>query len=308
MNNKLCIATWVYGRKYQGWIPLYVYSIKKNYPEYDIKIFVDQNLSLGIKRLLDEFDLSDSVDIYENIFTDEFLWLRNDIEKRCYRWLIRGYGLDKYDYVYWGDIDIYIVKEEPSLLEQHVNKINENNLNYSNAIRLTIKDYLYNRGKTDKRHLLRLTGLHFVKTHEYYKKVKDKQDTIIKYLMRSHRNRFIDGLFFKDDERCLWLLNFLSKNGFPKGSYQLSGGIFRPLHGIHFAVGRVFDEYKKILTNDSAHQSEHRFYFERFCDEYNRDEVLRKLVFNSSTYILDIISKTCDFWKGSLLKDEIKTE
>ena len=182
MNKRLCIAACVYGRKYQGWIPLFIYAIKKNYPEYDIKIFMDRTLSLGIKALLHKYFLYQRAEFIENINFKYRYGMKSEMEKRCFRWLAAGYGLDEYEDVYWADIDIYIVREEISLLEQHVTDMAETNRCYSNAIRLSVKDYLANRKKASTKHLFRLTGLHFVKTEEYYNKISKTQKTLVKYL------------------------------------------------------------------------------------------------------------------------------
>ena len=307
MNNKFCIVTWVYGRKYQGWIPLYIYSIKKNYPDYDIKIFVDNCLSVEIRRLLEKYDLIDSAIIYENVLSDLDYVVKDDMEKRCLRWLLNGYGLEDYQYVYWGDIDIYIVQEKVSLLQQHINAIDDSKMNYNNAQRLTIEDYISSRRKTNKKHLFRLTGLHFVNTKEYYRKNYKTQIRILNYLGQKKRIRWIDKIFFRDDERCLWLINFLSGNGFPMGSYELSKKVFRPLHGLHFALGRAHEEYAKIFKSNPTHQDEHKMYYDMFCKEYNDDSKLRELILDLPAYIVEIINSTCCVWKGHLLKDEIKT-
>lgn len=307
MNERLCIATWVYGRKYQGWIPVYVYSIKKNYPEYDIKIFVDGMLSLGIKRLLEKYKLTDSVQIIENILKKDNFPSKSDMEKRCIRWLIGGDRFKEYDYVYMGDIDIYIVKEEEDLLQQHIKMIQKTRWNYSNAIRLTLADYYKYRKKMDSRHLMRLTGLHFIKVNEYYKQIKKAQQFVLKYLLSKKRIRFIDDLFFKDDERCLWLIIFLSHLGFPKESYELSSDNIRPLHGVHFAQGREYIIYKDLFRKNETRNKEHKVYFDKFRQEYNSDFELRKLVFDSPFYILEIIKNTCGVWGATLSRNEINT-
>lgn len=308
MNKKMCVATWVYGRKYQGWIPLYVYSIKKNYPDYDIKIFLDKNLSIGIEKILKEFDLNKYVEIIENVIaTNEYRYC-NNIEKRCYRWLMNEMGgLSEYEFVYIGDIDIYITKEEVPLLEQHIKHLEQVNGVYSNAIRLTFRDYFSHRKIIDKSHLWRLTGLHFVKSKEYFKAVCKNQERIMKYLS-GRRIKIVDKMFFGDDERCLWLLVTLSKIKYPGKSYELVKDTFRPLHGLHFAIGREFETYREMLNNNSSKFEEHSYYYSKFVSEYNSDVVLRKLIFSSSFYIINTISKTCETWKGRLNKDGIETK
>lgn len=307
MNSDLCIITWVYGKKYQGWIPIFVYSIKKNYPEYDIKIFLDQRLSIGIKNMLSKFGLLDSVDIIENtIEVREYTYL-TDMEKRCCRWLVTGDSrLDKYEYIYVGDIDIYIVKEKNTLKEQHIDHLKQVQGIYSNALRLTISDYIKNKNYRNKSHLLRLTGLHFFKNKEYQIAVGKNQKRILDYLFRKKRIHLIDHIFFEDDERCLWLLVTLSRIKYKTLSYELSEEVFRPLHGVHFALGRESETYKTILSKNIAKATSHYNYFKKFIEEYNSDEMLRKLIINSPYYIYSMIEETCGIWKGIIDQNEIQ--
>ena len=304
MDSRLCIAACVYGRKYQGWIPIYIYSIKKNYPEYDIKIFIDKDLSLGIKRLLKKYDLYRGVDIIENIDFSREYGFKSTIEKRCFRWLVNGEPLKEYDYVYWGDVDIYIVKEDISLMKQHVDDMEISHRCYSNALRLSARDYMKRHKKSIRAHLFRLTGLHFVEAKTYYNEVASAQEMIIRYL-KSGRLRFIDKLFFHDDERCLWLVHFLSRLEFPNGSYEIDEKVFRPLHGIHFALGREYAVYRKIFNEGNIHYNDHTMYFRKFREEYNADPVLRSLIYESPLYVVSIIDSMCSIWKGKLRRDGI---
>jgi hypothetical protein len=43
-SKQLCVTTYVYGN-YKKFIPYYVYSILKSYPDYFVKIFVNGQLS-----------------------------------------------------------------------------------------------------------------------------------------------------------------------------------------------------------------------------------------------------------------------
>ncbi len=303
-SNRLCIITWVYGQKYQGWIPLYIYSIKKHYPEYDIKILTEKKLSLNIERLINKYNLASQAEIIK--FEDKCIeYCHNNIEKRCLRWLVNFEELsEKYEYIYIGDIDIYICGEVPSLLEQHKNNMLKlRNRTYSNVVRLSVKDYIKNKKKMDKSLLFRLTGLHFTKTEQYFKNVKRNQEIIKKYL-KGKRNKIIDKLFFNDDERCLWLVNLFNGEKYPKGSYQLSDKVFRPYHGVHFAIGRELNIYKK-MREESNIKDMHK-YFLKFVDDYNADETLRALIWDSPFYILRQISNVCVFWESEFSKNEIR--
>ena len=40
LKLKVCVTTYIYGEKYQDYIPLLIYSIHKVYPEYYIILFL----------------------------------------------------------------------------------------------------------------------------------------------------------------------------------------------------------------------------------------------------------------------------
>lgn len=145
MKNILCVCAYVYGTIYQGWIPMYVYSIIRNHPEFHVRIYIDVRLRKDVKRLLDDLDQS-KFDIVENF---KEIYAEKEMEKRALRWLIRDKALDKYKYIYMGDIDIYIV-QEPEFLKRHLWDMEKNQRIYSNAVRMTWKDFIIGGGKKGK--------------------------------------------------------------------------------------------------------------------------------------------------------------
>lgn len=84
--NESCIVVWVYGSSYQGWIPLYAFSVLKNCIDCDLKVFLDRDLSPAIKSVLTTNNIFDKIDIVCNCSED--MDGMSSIEKRCYRWLI----------------------------------------------------------------------------------------------------------------------------------------------------------------------------------------------------------------------------
>lgn len=36
MADKICVTTYIWGDKYQIYVPIAIYSIKKFYPDYDV--------------------------------------------------------------------------------------------------------------------------------------------------------------------------------------------------------------------------------------------------------------------------------
>lgn len=318
-KQELCIAAYVYGYKYQGWIPVYLYSILKNYPQYHVRIYLDGKLSLSVKRslaLLSEY--KENFEIIEHHYLKKARL--SNLENRSLRWVLCDNELKKYKYVYVGDIDIYICKEKEDLLTQHKNHMHLTGLPYSNVLRLKTREYLNDKKGNSKRHLFRLTGLHFFKTDAYFNATQKCRDKISDLLLGSpckfHFIKRAESYLLKkyvttDDERTLFFIVLCSHLGFPDCSYELNENTaicFRPLHGIHFAIGREPSAYGRILATDNAagiaKRNEFEGYFESFVSDYNSSKTLRKLFMNNH-YVSEILLETCRFFGYKLCAEEI---
>jgi DNA-binding MarR family transcriptional regulator len=56
------LTTFIYGEKYQNYIPLLVFSAHLSYPEYDIILFVYNKLDENVRRQLENLKI-DTTDI-----------------------------------------------------------------------------------------------------------------------------------------------------------------------------------------------------------------------------------------------------
>lgn len=197
-------------------------------------------------------------------------------------------------------------------------------LTYSNVLRLTVKDYLRDKKGNNKRHLFRLTGLHFFNAKEYFKATERCRKEILELLLGSYnkndlikriKSNILRKYVTTDDERTLFFIVLFSHLGFPDCSYELSeniGKCFRPLHGIHFAIGREPSAYRNILAADSyakiSKKMEFENYFKCFVSDYNSSKILQKF-FADSHYISEILLETCNFfgyklYAGKIVKSE----
>ena len=202
--KKVCLVVWVYGRRYLGYIPLYLYSVHKSYPEYDVKVVLEAKLPSEIQILLERYGLLNNVEIYDKDSSKIAKILKicnNEMEKRCIRWMIGEEFFSKnYDYVYFGDVDVFIVRENPTLLQSHIEHMCKSRCLFSNSLRISLKDFICGqRNIWDSNYLFRLTGLHFVDAKKYFHKVKKIQLILKKYM----EYRVLDPLspFFTADER-----------------------------------------------------------------------------------------------------------
>lgn len=226
--NTLCITT-VVNEMYQEFIPWFVYFIKESYPEYYISIFLIGKANKKVRRCLDL--IGGNFCLHENCYSG---YPANVLITKCLRWTNYSDEFEKFDYIYTGDIDMLICKEEPSLLQQHIQHCDFIGLPYSNQI----------RGFGDwKNKPRRLTGLHFVKRNEWYTAMRN---IMIKYDRLLQKNCVTYG----QNEVMLYQMVKESSLKLPKEIDEISDSEyrFRPHHGLHLGLWRSPNTDQKLKT------------------------------------------------------------
>lgn len=257
--QKNAFVVYVFGA-YEKYINYYIYFINLNYPNDDVVIFYQGNLSPKIKSIAIEFD---NVILYENVF-DQYEKIGGGGPKLL-RWILPEEYFENYKYVYIGDVDILVLKEKESLFDFHSNQMKNFKTAFSNRVR-PLKE-----GGLSKR----LTGLHFIDVKPYYKAIstlaqKLREDT-------EFQNIFLNGL--KRNEEVLYKI-VKTAIGFDANEIVK---MKRPLHGFHVGVVRVgkkldsqtIRENSSIDPEEMVNQltkalTDERFiniFTESFCDE-----------------------------------------
>src|SRR5690606_17560356 len=131
-----------------------------------------------------------NVILYDNFYADRISFKKYKIKNgggfKLLRFLIpHNYFID-YDYVYFGDIDIMILKERQSLFDYHREQAKLCQVPFGNKVRLLPEGGLSKR----------LTGLHFVLVKPYFEKVQPIIDRILEDTL--YRDVFLEGI--KRDE------------------------------------------------------------------------------------------------------------
>lgn len=228
----LCCTT-VVNEGYQEYIPLYVYFLRTAYPEYDVLVYFDGTLYPEVAACLElladigGFEIKPLLYAYDRTNSHALMSLR---------WLLYDDLFEGYENVYIGDVDMFIVREDTPLHEAHVAHAQRIGLPYSNRVR---------------KGACRLTGLHFVRTADYYPKVLP----VIDKYRRLIAQRAID----MNNEELLYRMMEESV-GLPQTS-----GRFTTHHGVHM---RVFDS-----SHDLAYQRARTDYvfaehFEPYVDRF----------------------------------------
>lgn len=132
--------------------------------------------------------------------------------RKSIRWVAQPQVKARYTYI--GDVDIIIT--DKNLHERHVKHMSLIGKPYSNIVRPNG---------------INMTGLHFVKTLEYYKNLK--RENYLKKVIHAIEHKKIKGKAL--DER---LLCRVVKETMGLPDHSIAGSIFRPIHGIHFSLRR----------------------------------------------------------------------
>lgn len=296
------LTTYVYGEKYQAFIPLLVYSCKKAYPEYDIMLFLHDPLSENIRTLLQQFDLYDKVIIKENTYKFK---KANSLVVSSTRWILWDDSFLKYQYLYIVDIDMFYIREPRPLHIQHAERMNITGLPFDNLRRKTIHrktvknilrrikhahfhlflKYLFKKNIVEQR----LTGLHFIDIHRFYTKKNKEYLSFVKEKL--NRNYYFPEIMISNDEALLYRI--MSDLGYDCSLLGCQSNTdrmlsfennlreeFRPHHGIHLGIFKMhyFDEMdtsaqrscKSVLDSDTYNYyiSEYRKMF--YSSEFQR--------------------------------------
>lgn len=206
LSDDLCFAPFVWG-KYETYIPVYVYTVLRAYPDSYVKVFLRGVLDGSVRDSLQfvRDGLSDRFEVIEHYCSNLIIG-----DTRLIRWLIPEEYFQDYENVYFGDVDILVIRERLSILEGHLKHCSDINLPYSNVIR------------SEKR----LTGLHFVKREPYYEKMDSVIEEHLKHpeLVADFRASAADPC----DECFLYYL--MESLGLPPLT-----AYYRPHHGLHLS-------------------------------------------------------------------------
>ena len=282
--SKVCLTTFVYGSKYQDFIPLFIYSALKAYPDYYIKLFVYGRLKEKIKQQLKMLETLGDFEVLENQFND--LSISSPLEARTVRWILPYESFQNFDYLYVVDIDIFYIKEPIELHEQHIKHMDFLGLPFSNIIRnysakahslKLIYQRLRDTGPTNFINFVtsgilkskQLSGLHFIRVNPYFKEVEESRNKLEQLIStKKYRKNILNN-----DE--VFLYEMIRDAGYNiSGMGVMSNSLemldfknpckaeFRPHHGIHLGIFRA--KKSALINNPILESSEYKYYIDNF--------------------------------------------
>lgn len=228
MRNAFC--TFVYG-KYYRFLPYYIFSISKNYPETAILILYNGKIPDGYKKTIKGYT---NIFLFEDVAND-FEWLNNlkhrGAAKQTLRHILKLDVFNDFDAIYFGDVDILYLDEKYDLFDFHSKQAMKSGLPFSNRVRPMNDNPMVPS--------TRLTGLHFIKVKPYYQKMNSIIDRFV--LNEEFRNDIL-----KKSNRNENVLYFLCMEAFHFNPLQIMKNE-RPWHGFHLGLVRGKD-YLNIST------------------------------------------------------------
>lgn len=286
MKRKQCLlTTYVAGIKYQAYIPMLVYSCHKAYPEYDVMIFLHEDLAPQIRESLINAGLYDNVVIKENVYREECANMTSLQAKSC-RWILWDDIFLNYDYLYIIDVDIFYIREPLALHLQHSKRMEETGLPFDNMRRYATLNRsvrgILKRIKTSGLHKIirflfekdireeKLSGLHFVDVKKYYTKNNINYFELVKNKLFRHyyfpeimtsNNEVLLANMMKELGCNLSVLGVQTDSVTSLPFDDIYRSEFRPHHGFHLGIFAADCH----ITNDPTLDSDtYHYYLEQY--------------------------------------------
>lgn len=299
---KICLTTYIYGDKYQDFIPLILYSVKKAYPDYYLMLFISGGIRADLKSIIDILQTSfgDGFEILEHTFDD--CKTMTPIAAQSFRWVVWSDKFLNFDYLYFIDADIFYIKEPIPLHEQHIRHmhyIGEKGI--SNIVRVrdtftNIMEGLYNNYRYAgvksifyyfiNSSVFRMSGIHFIKVKEYYGKIS--KDLLFKYREIIYKGEICKNTGFANDEALLY--NMIKDSGWDMSHFALQKSSismfgfnnpekkeFCPHHGIHLGIFRRDIQKIKSFAVKQLESDDYKYYIDQFKKCNMNDELFRKI-------------------------------
>lgn len=333
--KKLCVVCFVFHNRrygefeYLAYIPFYIYTVLKAYPDYAVRIYTDCDLPFEISEQLRLLEGMGEFHVVENISVPGFKPGKdpNGDLRKSIRWLFYDDAFEQFETIYIGDIDILIGKETPGIYEAHLKHCETLGLPYSNIVRPqpveTKRDIFHLAAcwrngfgvgqilrylHMDISHWYKLSGRqHFFKTEEYYSKIRPHIPAVVQELNLAAKGKspYWNMCAIPFNEHVLYRLVEMSGLSLPprlseeefrigmRGPYDPSKLWYYPFHGIHLV------DFRGGAASSGSEKSPGKFqYSQGYIDAYRQfaynlktDGRLRELVDSSGPFIANTLER-----------------
>jgi len=113
--DKVCVTSVVHGKDFQYYIPMFVYSTNKAYPEYDVQIFLTEELDPEVFKIVDKIKNNRTRILYNDFGVAKM----REYSSNALRHLIPESRLCGYDYWHPTDIDFIMLRQKRPHIEYY---------------------------------------------------------------------------------------------------------------------------------------------------------------------------------------------
>jgi len=229
---------------YKIYIPYYILFLYYTNPDIDILIITDDSYVENYEESLNYVSKIYGVNKIKTLINPEYL---SSFPNNVKPWLVARSLLptcyyNNYDYVYFGDIDIFI--SENDIINKHIAKIVNSDLSCDNIIRYS-----------GTKNLFRLSGLHFIDVKKYISRYEQKINNFdwklyIDWLNNIHGNNKYE-IF--DEQIWYYILSNDEIEIIRKKVYDC------PFHGFHLGIYRKYNYNLPLSQNQINEIKEHAF-------------------------------------------------
>lgn len=174
--GEACFYTVCSADSYQWFIPLYVYSVKRAYPEYHVRVFVRGTVNADLSEAL--------AVVYQNggQHAQVFDGMLENVVSRpstcnCLRYLLPASELNQFKYALFTDVDMVIFRHDPTHLDYYQAAMARTHLPYAGVRGATRRPYRKSvtgfQGWSGDYHRI-VGGLFAVKTKPWLKATRDE--------------------------------------------------------------------------------------------------------------------------------------
>lgn len=242
-KGKLLFAFYVFGDEYYEYIPLCLYFIGKSHPEAQTVICCKERLPDSVNLQLRQLS-NQRYRIEELVFNDCI----SDVNIcKSYRWIMRPKEYENHDYVYIGDIDLFITDD--ALLSDHLRICEEHNLPYSNTDKIDVPPGI------------RFTGLHFFKSKEYLSMMSGMMSLMTSLIRGAIPDWFYNKHQGRYDNQKI-LRDMIKLSGLPMPTHK-----FFKYHGLHLGHSRCEGRWQMFFSNPADEHVRYYHQYQEFLDD-----------------------------------------
>lgn len=257
--SKVLIATTASDDEFQYYVPMFIYTCKRAYPAYDVKVFCVGELRQPIRAILNKMRklkwCHDEWEVLENQFQEVRKFRPATVSSM--RWILPDEIVSRYDYMYLTDADFLIFGHNPTLKAHMVGIMDSTNQCYAGARSAMYrpKRKAYNGGAWKRKYKRMIGGRFFVRVKDWLRKTEKAREHYRNVVVTDTHDKFDShpfGAYREYDEVMLYRICRMSNIPTPRLPGKTLAGrglgnLYRDIHLGDFKFSKRAHSHKKML-------------------------------------------------------------